>query len=277
MLTDAPAVADQPPATASPRRRTITRLAQSYGPAVALVVAAIGIWELVVRLADVPEYIWPAPSVIAQAVASDGHLILSALATTIQEIAAGFAISVAAGLGIGIALHFSQTLRRALYPLLIASQSVPTVVLGAVFAIVLGFGIAPKLAVIGLFCFFPIVVNTVDGLGAVDREYVRMMLTLDASRWDIFRKVEFPSALPFIFTGTRIAATYASIGAVFGEWTGADSGLGYEIQFAQGQLETPLVFALVMVITVLALLLFGLVSLIERYTIPWARKGGVAR
>jgi putative hydroxymethylpyrimidine transport system permease protein len=193
---------------------------------------------------------------------------------TLSEVLAGFSISVAAGLGLGMLLHISATLRRALYPLLIASQSVPTLVLAPVFVLVLGFGIAPKLAVIALFCFFPIVVGTIDGLHSVDREYVRMMLTLDASRMSIFRRVEFPAALPQIFTGTRVAATYAAIGAVFGEWAGASEGLGWQMLQAKGRLDTELVFADIVFVTAMALALFGLVSLVERLVIPWARSGG---
>ena len=142
------------------------------------------------------------------------------------------------------------------------------------FVLVIGFGIGPKLAVIALFCFFPIVVNTIDGLVGVDREYIRMMQTLDGSRWDIFRRVEFPSALPSIFTGVRIGATYAAIGAVFGEWAGSQAGLGWLMLQAKGRLDTPLVFAAVVIITAMAIALFVLVVLIERLTIPWARNGG---
>jgi len=142
--------------------------------------------------------------------------------------------------------------------------------------LVMGFNIGPKLAIIALFTFFPIVVNTVDGLGAVDRDYVRMMLTLDASRWGIFRRVEFPAALPLIFSGVRIGATYAAIGAVFGEWAGSDAGLGYEMLQAQGRLDTPQVFSAVILVTLIAVVLFAVVSVIERLTIPWARAGSTA-
>ena len=147
-------------------------------------------------------------------------------------------------------------------------------VLAPVFVLVLGFGLWPKVAVVTLFCFFPIVVGTIDGLSSVDREYIRMMLTLDATRMGIFRRVEFPSALPQIFTGTRVAATYAAIGAVFGEWAGSESGLGWQMLQAKGRLDTPLVFADIVFITAMALALFGAVTLVERLTIPWARKGG---
>ena len=149
--------------------------------------------------------------------------------------------------------------------------------LAPVLVLLLGFGIGPKLAVIGLFTFFPIVVNTVDGLGSVDRDYIRMMLTLDASRWSIFRRVEFPAALPLVFSGIRIGATYAAIGAVFGEWAGSDAGLGYEMLQAQGRLDTPQVFAAVILVTLIAVCLFAFVSIVERLAIPWAHGDATAR
>lgn len=248
------------------------KLAINYGPAVILVLIAIGVWELVIRALDVPSYIWPAPSLIAATIRDEignlGHHTL----VTLGEVAMGFAISVATGLAFGILLHLSTTARRSVYPILIASQSVPTIVLAPAFVLVLGYGIGPKLAVIALFCFFPIVVSTIDGLRSVDPEYVRMMLTLDASRWAIFRRVEFPAALPQIFTGTRVAATYAAIGAVFGEWSGSDAGLGWQMLQAKGRLDTQLMFADIVFITAMALALFGLVSIVERLAIPWARR-----
>lgn len=257
------------------QRRTRTRRwAVNYGPAIVLVVIGIALWELLIRVLDVPHYIWPSPSLISATIRDDigdlGHHTL----VTLGEAVAGFAIAVASGLGLGVLLHVSATMRRALYPILIASQSVPTIVLAPVFAIVLGFGLAPKLAVIALFCFFPIAVGTLDGLRGVDPEYVRMMLTLDASRFGIFRRVEFPAALPLIFTGTRVSVTYAAIGAVFGEWAGSDSGLGWQMLQAKGRLDTELVFADIVFITAMALAMFAVVSLIERLTIPWSRGRG---
>lgn len=258
-------------------RRRVAGFTWTYGPSITLVIFAIGIWELLIRVLDVPGYLWPAPSAIARTLADEANLLGSATWVTLREVIYGFAIAIGAGLGIGIVLHLSATLRRAIYPILIASQSVPTVVLAPVLVLVMGFGIGPKLAIIALFTFFPIVVNTVDGLASVDREYIRMMLTLDASRWSIFRRVEFPAALPLIFSGARIGATYAAIGAVFGEWAGSNAGLGYEMLQAQGQLETSRVFAAVLLVTLIAIVLFALVTLVERLMIPWARAGTAGR
>ena len=271
-MIDVDVIAAEPAPTAS---RRVLGIVKNYAPAATLVVLLIAFWEVICRVLDVPSYLWPEPSVIARGFWADLGLLGTATWITLREVVYGFAIAIAAGLGIGATLHLSSTLRRALYPLLIASQSVPTVVLAPVLVIVMGFSIWPKLAIIALFTFFPIVVNTVDGLGSVDPEYIRMMRTLDATRWSIFRRVEFPAALPLIFSGARIGATYAAIGAVFGEWAGSNGGLGYQMLQAQGQLQTPRVFEAVLLVTLIAVILFVVVSVTERLVIPWARAGAL--
>ena len=263
---------------AVPVERSVPRarrnLLRRYGPSALVVVVTIALWEAVIRIFDVPTYIWSSPTLIWETIVEEFSDLLGHSAVTLTETLVGFAFALFFGLAFGLLLHFSAFAKRALYPLLIASQSIPTVVLAPVFVLVLGFGLWPKVAVVALFCFFPIVVGTIDGLSSVDREYIRMMLTLDATKFGIFRRVEFPAALPQIFTGTRVAATYAAIGAVFGEWAGSESGLGWQMLQAKGRLDTALVFADIVFITVMALALFGVVSLVERLTIPWARKEG---
>jgi putative hydroxymethylpyrimidine transport system permease protein len=160
------------------------------------------------------------------------------------------------------------------YPLLIGSQTIPIVVLAPILVILLGYGILPKLVIVALICFFPIVVNGLDGLRAVDDDFIHMMRTLDATRWGIFRRIEFPAALPAIFSGMRIAATFASIGAVFGEWSGASAGLGFVMLAATPNLQTARIFAAILILTIIALALFALVSLLERLLVPWAPRGG---
>jgi len=269
-------VTEETSSEAAPQSRptNVRRILGRLGPPALVVVLTLAVWELVIKALDVPTYIWAPPSLIAQTIRENYGELFGHAGVTLMETLVGFAFAVAAGLAFGLFLHFSTWAKRSLYPLLIASQSIPTVVLAPVFVLVLGFGLWPKVAVVTLFCFFPVVVGTIDGLSSVDPEYIRMMLTLDATRMGIFRRVEFPSALPQIFTGTRVAATYAAIGAVFGEWAGSESGLGWQMLQAKGRLDTPLVFADIVFITVMALALFGAVSLVERLTIPWARKGG---
>jgi putative hydroxymethylpyrimidine transport system permease protein len=140
--------------------------------------------------------------------------------------------------------------------------------------ILLGYGILPKLVIVALICFFPIVVNGVDGLRSVDEDLIRMMRTLHGTRWSIFKRVEFPAALPSFFSGMRIAATFAAIGAVFGEWSGSNQGLGYVMLAATPNLLTARIFAAIVLLTAVALMLFGVVSLLERIFVPWAPKGG---
>ncbi len=232
----------------------------------------LGAWQAWVRLRDVPDYLLPAPTDILGALRDDrGRLADDAVATA-GEMLAGFAAALGFGLVSATALHFSATLRRAVYPLLVASQSVPVVAVAPVLVIYLGFGLAPKVVIVALVCFFPVTVNALDGLRSVDPEYLRVMRTLRASRAAIFRRVELPWALPSVFSGARVAASYAAVAALFAEYAGGSSGLGETMQTATAQLDAPLVGAAVVVLAGLALALFAAVSAAERIAIPWARR-----
>ncbi|MDR2984283.1 MAG: ABC transporter permease [Nocardiopsaceae bacterium] len=261
-----------PPEPAAARR--VWSRASRYGPPVLLILAGIGLWELIVGLAHVPEYLLPAPSEIAVDMKTDWPVLEPALLVTLREIVLGFAIAAAAGVGLAVLLHLFPVVRRAVYPLLIGSQTVPIIVLAPILVILLGYGILPKLVIVALICFFPIVVNGIDGLRSVDDELITMMRTLDGSRWAILRRVEIPAALPSIFSGMRIAATFASIGAVFGEWSGSNQGLGYVMLAATPNLLTARIFAAIVCLTAIALVLFGAVSLLERIFVPWAPRAG---
>jgi putative hydroxymethylpyrimidine transport system permease protein len=239
-------------------------------PPLLLLAGAVGLWQLVVRAAAVPDYLFPAPSAVASALAADAGLLGRATLVTVREIVFGYLLALAVALVLAVAIHFSAALRRALLPILVLSQTVPTVLLAPILAILLGYGIGPKLVVVAVVCFFPIVVNAVDGLRAGDPELTRMMRTLHGGRLAIFRRVELPSALPAIFSGARVAATYAAVGAVFGEWAGSSAGLGFVILQAQPALDTARIFACVVVLSALALALYALVGLAERLLVPWA-------
>jgi len=238
-------------------------------PPLVLLAAVVGVWELVVRAAHVQDYLFPAPSAVASALASDRGLLAHATLVTVREIVLGYLLAVALALVLAVVLHFSAALRRALLPILVLSQTVPTVLLAPILAILLGYGIGPKLVVVAIVCFFPIVVNAVDGLRATDAELIRMMRTLDATRVSLFRRVELPGALPSIFSGARVAATYAAVGAVFGEWAGSSAGLGFVMLQSQPALETARIFAAVLILSLLALALYASVSMAERLLVPW--------
>lgn len=243
-------------------------------PPLVIIVLLAALWEAASRWFGVPDYILPSLDSIFSTMADQWPgTLASATWVTTEEVLLGFVLAVAVAAGLATLLHSSRVLRSACYPLLIGSQAVPIVVIAPVLAIIFGFTIVPKLVVVALVCFFPVVVNAVDGLASVDPELLRVMRTLDGGRWAAFRRLEVPSALPSLFTGLRVAATYAPIGAVFGEFAGSQNGLGYLMLQATPQLETSLVFAAIFILTAEAIVLFVAVTMLERICCPWAREG----
>jgi putative hydroxymethylpyrimidine transport system permease protein len=240
---------------------------------VAVLAAILGAWEAWVRVRGVG-YLLPSPSAIVRTLVDERGRLSSDALVTLREMVLGYAIAAGFGLAAATLLHASPTLRRATYPLLTASQSVPLVAIAPILVVYFGFGLAPRLIVVALVCFFPITVNAVDGFQSVDPEYRRMMRTLHASPTAIFRRVEFPAALPAIFSGARVAASYTAVAALFAEFIGSSSGLGYTIQQATNQYDTPLVGAAVLLLAALALALFAAVTLTERLVAPWSRRAG---
>lgn len=243
-------------------------------PTLAVIALLAVLWEAASHWFGVPDYILPSLDSIFSTMADQwSGTLASATWVTTEEVLLGFALAIAVAAGLAVILHSSRILRNACYPLLIGSQAVPIVVIAPVLTIIFGFTITPKLVVVALVCFFPVVVNAVDGLAAVDPELLRVMRTLDGGRWAAFRRVEAPAALPSLFTGLRVAATYAPIGAVFGEFAGSQNGLGYLMLQATPQLETSLVFAAIFILTAEAIALFVAVTMLERLCCPWAREG----
>jgi putative hydroxymethylpyrimidine transport system permease protein len=243
-----------------------------------LVAALVAIWQLYAQLGPVDDFILPAPSEIAQALWSDRALLWSNLLVTAQEVGLGVLASLVLGFGLAVALHFSGVLRRGTYPLLVASQAVPIVIIAPLLVVWFGFGIVPKLAIIALVCFFPVVVTTLDALGGVDPDQLKLLRTLDASRWQAFRWAEAPAALPAALSGAKIAVAVAVIGAVFAEYAGSSSGLGHLMLQAIPQLETARAYAAVVLLAAFAVALFSALALAERRLVPWAnRKPGGSR
>ena len=238
--------------------------------ALLLLLVLLGAWELYVDLGGADPLILPAPHAIAQSLYTDRSLLWSNFLVTAEEVLLGIAVAAVAGLAFAIAIHLSQTLRRAVYPLLVASQTLPVPIIAPVLVLWLGFGILPKLLVIALVSFFSIVVTTSAGFAAVDPDLIKLMRTFDASRLRTFRHVELPSALPGLFTGAKIAVTVAVIGAVLAEQAGANSGLGYLFEQSIPQLLTARAYAAVVILSVFAIALFALLTLAERLALPWA-------
>jgi putative hydroxymethylpyrimidine transport system permease protein len=243
-------------------------------PALALL-ALVGLWQAAAStgaLADVlnlESFLVPSPAEIAGSLWENRSLLAENAWVTLKEILLGFLCGLVAGIAFAVALRLSRTLRYAFYPLLVASQAIPIIVIAPILIVWFGFGIGPKLVVVALICFFPITVNATDGLRSVDGEAIKMMRTLDASRGQVLRRLEAPTALPYVFSGARIAATFAPIAAIFGEWVGAESGLGVLIREDSAHLETARLFAATAVLTAIALALFGLIALAERRIVTW--------
>ncbi len=240
--------------------------------ALLILLVLVGGWEAYARLGHVDEFILPAPTQVATALWDDRGLLWHNLLVTAQEIGLGILLALALGALLAIVIHLSPTLRRVLYPLLVGSQAVPIVIIAPLLVVWFGFGIAPKLAIIALVCFFPVVVTTLDALAAVDPEQRKLLHTLDASRWQEFRWVEAPAALPGALSGAKIAVAVAVIGAVFAEYAGSSAGLGNVILQAIPQLETARAYAAVVLLAAFAVLLFLLLTLAERVLVPWARR-----
>jgi ABC-type nitrate/sulfonate/bicarbonate transport system permease component len=229
-------------------------------------------WQGVASLDSVNDLTLASPVETYHALRDDWTLLMDNAATTLVEVLLGLAISVAAGALFAVSMHLVRPLRDAAYPLLVGSQAIPIVVLAPLFVLAFGYGIGPKLAIVALICFFPITVNLLDGLRSAPPELLKLMRSMGASRLRTLRSVELPSALPFLFSGLKVAATVSVIGAVFGEWAGADEGLGRLVLLGNNQLQTPRVYAGIVLLTLMAVGLFVLVVLAERVACPWNRK-----
>ena len=245
-------------------------ISRALAPAL-LLLALLGAWELYVDLGGVNPLILSSPHEIAKALYSDRSLLWSNFVVTAEEVLLGVLVAaIPAGLALAIAIHFSISLRRAVYPLLVASQAIPFPILATLLAFWLGFGILPKLIIVALVSFFSVVVTTLAGLAAVDADLIKLMRTFDASRLRTFWHVELPAALPGLFTGAKVAVAVAVIGAVFAEQAGSNSGLGYLLLQAIPQLLTARAYAIVVILSVFAIALFALLTLAERRALPWA-------
>ncbi len=233
-------------------------------PLLALLLLA---WEAWVRLRGIPDYLLPAPTDVARALWDNRSDLASQALVTLREMLLGLLLAVVAGLAPAIVLQRLDWLRAAVYPLLIASQSVPLISLSPLLLIYLGFGLTPHVVIVALVCFFPVTANALDGFRRTPADLRRMMRTLNASPRAIFWRVELPWAAPRIFTGVKIATAYAAVGAVFSEYAGGSGGLADSMR---EQLDTPLVGAAITLLALLSLALVGLVALLERAVVPWA-------
>jgi ABC-type nitrate/sulfonate/bicarbonate transport system permease component len=247
---------------------SLRRLA-GYGPAFVLTILLLAFWELYVRTGQISADVLPTPTAIVQALINNWDVISVHTMQTLLETVLGMAAATLLGLLIAILLDVSSWVRRAVYPLLVTSQTIPMIALAPLLLIWFGFDLGPKVIVVTLYCFFPIAVACADGLLGADPDLIRLLRSMRATRWQILWLVRLPGAMPSFFSGLRIAATYSVTGAIFGEYVGAYQGLGIYMQTSANSHAIVLVFAAILVTAVLSLMLFGLVSLLERIALPW--------
>ena len=242
-------------------------------PPILLILGILIFWELASIWFKIPDYLLPRPSQIVsiswlKRASLYGHLLV-----TLEEVLLGFLVGFVVGYILALLMFFSETLRKALNPIVVISQTVPVIALGPILVIWLGYNIWPKIIIVALIVFFPVTVNTFDGLVSCDPDLITLLKSMGASKWQIFTKVQQMNALPFITSATKVAITYSVIGAVVAEWIGSDKGLGAYILQSNAQIRTPQMFAAILITSLMGILMFFIAQLAENLLIPW-QKGG---
>jgi ABC-type nitrate/sulfonate/bicarbonate transport system permease component len=258
-------------AAARPRRRP--RIRSFVPPSLVLSVLLVLAWQFYVTRAHVAVAVLPSPlRVLEQGWADREHLLRNTL-PTLQETGLGFALSIAVGWTLAVVCDFSPLCRRALEPLLVVSQTIPVIAIAPLFVIWFGFTTLPKVLIVALVTFFPLTVSLLRGFAATPVDATNLLRSMGANRVQRFLRLRVPTSLPYFFSGLRISITYAVVGAIFGEYVGAESGLGIYMQISKNGRRTDLVLAAVVVTALLSLLLYGLVALLERVVLRWERQG----
>jgi NitT/TauT family transport system permease protein len=239
---------------------------------VLLSIGLLVIWELAVDLFKIPAFLFPAPSDILVACRDNAALLLRESQVTTVEILFGYFLSIVVGIPLALAIFHWPVFAKSIYPLLISSQAMPKVAIAPLFVVWFGFGFVPKVLIAFLIAFFPIIINTVMGLSSIEQEKIFLARSMGLSGFQTFRLIRFPNALPSIFAGLKISITLAVVGAVVGEFVGGDSGLGYQLMVANGAMNTPLLFAGVLALTILGLVLYGIIEIIEYFAMPYRER-----
>jgi NitT/TauT family transport system permease protein len=235
-------------------------------------VAAIVLWELLIKLFDVPDWLLPAPSQILAVIADKNSVMLSHTLITLNETVLGFALALGLGVICAIGIVHFPLLRDTLYPSLIMFNSFPKVAIAPLFVVWIGIGIESKIANAFLTAVFPIVLNTIMGLTNMDPELLELVRSMSRSRWVLFWKIRLPHSLPYVFAGCKIAISLAVIGAIVGEFISGRSGLGYLVLSANNYFNTPMAFTALLYLVLMSLALYGLVIFAEKLILPWSRR-----
>ena len=236
-----------------------------------IIVLLLLTWECLVRLREIPTWLLPTPSGIAMTLVQDAWLLSGHTWVTFIEVVLGFAAAVVAGVLLASAIALNRSIEEAIYPIIIASQTIPIIVIAPMLLVWIGYGLAPKIIVVALISFFPITVNMVDGLRSIDPDMQRLMKTMGANKWQEFVKIRFPTSLPYLFSGLKVAIAVSVIGAVIGEWVGSKEGLGYLMIRSKPQFQTERVFAAIVILSFMGVFLFVLIGVLQRFATPWHR------
>ena len=239
------------------------------GGALLIFVLLFVVWEAAVHLTGVKEYLLPPPSKVWTEFWKRHEMVAGGAWVTTQEILAGYALAIVVSIPLALTVAYSRFMEQAVYPVIVFLQIIPKIAIAPLFTIWFGFGFAPKLLLVFLLSFFPIVVSSIAGFKAVDPDIMDFARTTGAGPWRLFAKIRLPQALPHIFTGLKVGAALAATAAVVAEFVAADKGLGYLLLQYNGQLETPMVFATIILLSVIGLIVYYAVELLERFTIPW--------
>lgn len=241
-------------------------------PPLALSLAALILWEGAIRLFNVPAFILPAPSAVVVSLIENYGQLAAATQATALEVLFGFVLASLVGIAVALVIVRFERFGRALYPLIVLFQNVPKVALAPIFILWFGYDLAPKILLIVVIAFFPVAIDMLAGLQSVEPSFVSLMRSVGAGNGKIMMRVRIPHSLPHLMAGLKVAITFSVIGAIVGEFAGANQGLGYVIQFASTQLDTPLIFAALVVVSILGLIFYYGVELAERILVPWAPK-----
>lgn len=253
----------------SAARPALPRWLRDFVPPATVIVLTVIAWAGITRLSGLSAFILPSPARVIDAAWRTRALLGEAIATTMLETVIGLAISLVLAVALAAVMDLSVFMRRALYPLLVASQTVQILAIAPLLIIWFGFGLAPKVIVVVLVCFFPMAVSMADGLRSADPDLIALLRAMDATRSQIWRMVRLPAALPSFFSGLRVAVTYSVVGATIGEWVGGSAGLGLYMLRSKNALATDQVFVGIVITTLLSIGLFAVVYAIERAVLPW--------
>ncbi len=234
----------------------------------------LGIWEGVVRIGGIQPYILPAPSDVIKALISEMSVLFPNMLVTLYEGAVGLLFATILALALAVIIDFAPLIKRAVYPVLVISQTIPTIAIAPLFLIWFGFGILPKVIVVVLVCFFPIVISLIDGMEAVDKDLLNHFQLMGATKFKRFLHLKLPFGLLNFFSGLRIAATYSIMGAIIGEWLGGNQGLGVYMTRAKSVYAIDKMFAAIVLIILMSMILFAVIGGIERIVTPWKYKKG---